>query len=204
MNTTKLAAIAFFVLAIIGCSYMESYLDLAKDKGLTKAYNDVLNKWTRQKIVYSQFETKVQISATYKGNAFNKAYLEEYARIYNLTEAERKRRSDMQAGFASDFREFFFYAYIPDKEANDFEKPNSIWRVFLLDEKGNRVEPLEIRKIEKITPVIEEFYPYINKYYGMCYSLKFPPAPDGIAGDATSRMRLIFTGVPGKVELTWP
>ena len=194
---------AFVILAIIGCSSVTSYLDIARDKGTSKAYMDVLNRWTRKETLYSQFETNIQISATYKGNVFNKAYLDEYARMYNLTETEKEKRSDLQAGFASDFREFLFYAYIPDKEANDFEKPNSIWKIFLLDEKGNRVEPLEIRKIEKITPVIEEFYPYINKYYGMFYSVKFPPVPGGAADDTTGRMRLLFTGVLGKVELAW-
>lgn len=81
----------------------------------------------------------------------------------------------MQSGFARDFTEFFFYASMFRKEANDFDRPNSSWAIFLADEKGHRTAPLEVRKIEKITPLIEEFFPFINQYYGICYRLKFPP-----------------------------
>ncbi len=204
MSNAKLASIAVLILIVAGCSHVESYLDVAKDKGISKTYLDSLNSWTRREIVYSQFETKIQISATYKGHAFNKAYLEEYASVYKLTEAEKKRREDTQAGFSSEYREFIFYASLPDKEANDFEKHNSVWSVFLIDENGKRKEHIEIRKIEKISPVMEEFFPYINKYYGTCYVIKFPPASDGKTDEAVRPIKLVVTGVLGKIELSWP
>lgn len=193
-------------LALMGCSQVGSYLELSKDKGISTGYLDVLNRWTRKETVYSQFETKVQISATYKSDDFNRAYGAEYARIYYLTDAEKKRREEMQSGFTRDFREIFFYAAMADKETNDFDRPNSIWTVFLIDSSGKRIYPVDIRRIEKITPLIEEFYPYINKYYGNCYSLKFPPpAADGnIGANATRPMKVVFASVLGKAELSWP
>ena len=198
--------IYILILSIAGCSHVESYLDVAKDKGISRKYLDVLDRWTRKGTLYSQFETKVQISATCKSEAFNAAYIEEYARIYYLTDGERKRMDDLQAGFARDFTEFFFYASMSQKEANDFDNRNSSWSIFLIDEKGNRIKPLDVRKIEKIAPVMEEFFPYINKYYGSLYSLKFPPAAgDGKTGADTPRqMKLVIAGVMGTMELTWP
>ena len=198
--------IYILMLSIAGCSHVESYLDVAKDKGISRKYLDVLDRWTRKGTLYSQFETKFQITATWKSEAFNRAYIEEYARIYYLTDEERKRMDDVQSGFARDFTEFFFYASMSQKEANDFDNRNSSWSIFLIDEKGNRIKPLEVRKIEKIAAVMEEFFPYVNKYYGSCYSLKFPLATGigNTSADTPRQMKLVIAGVMGAMELTWP
>ena len=74
----------------------------------------------------------------------------------------------------SDFAEFIFYAYIPEKTSNDFDKRGSIWTVFLVNEKGDRIDPVELRRIDPITPVITEFFPYIHPHYGIAYRLRFP------------------------------
>jgi hypothetical protein len=200
-----IAAIALLV-SVIGCSHVGNYLDVAKDKGISKAYIDALNQCTRKETVYSRFETRVQISATYKNDVFNQAYNAEYARVYYLTDADKKRREDMQAGFTRDFREIFVYAAMPDNDANDFDRANSSWTIFLSDAGGNQIKPLDVRRVEKVTPLMEEFYPYINKHYGHCYILKFPPvAVEGKTGaDVTKPMKIVFTSVLGKAELSWP
>ena len=205
MNIIKYMAFLIFFLATISCSNFASYLDITKDKRLTQGYLKVFNQWTRKDVLYSQFDTKVIINTTYKSYAFNKAYLDEYARIYNLTDAERKHREEMTADFSKNSTEFFFYASMANKEANDFDRSNSIWTVYLIDEKGKRIEPLEIRRIEKISTMMEEFFPFINKYYGNCYSLKFPPLPSvDKESPKTPPMKLVFTSVFGRVEQTWP
>ncbi len=199
-----LVLVMLYSVSFISCSHVQSYMDVARDEKISRGYQDVLNRWTKKEIVYSQFETRVQITATYKSDAFNRAYNKEYARIYYLTAEESKRREEMEAGFTHDFREIIFYAAMPNKEANDFEKANSTWSVFLSDEKGTRIAPIEIRKIEKITPLIEAFFPYVNKYYGNCYTLKFPPAGDSPGGKDDRPMKLVLTSVLGKAELIWP
>ena len=183
-----------------GCTHLEGYLEIVKDEGVSKEYLNALNKWTRDKTVYSQFETKARIVATYKNREFNEAYLSEYSRIYSLTESEKTLKEAILTDAASDFTEFFFYAYTPEKDSNDFNRQNSIWTIFLVDEKGNKIYPAGVSKIRKITPIIEEFYPYVNQYYGMFYSLKFPPpSVDG----APKYLKLVFTSVLGKVEFEW-
>ena len=205
-TVSNLVMALVLLLSVIGCSHVGNYLDAAKDKGISTGYIDVLNRWTRKETVYSQFETKVHISATYKSDDFNRAYGAEYARIYYLTDPEKKRMEDMQSGFTHESREFFFYAAMAKKDTNDFDRPDSIWTIFLIDEQGNQIKPLDLRRIERITPLMEEFYPYINKYYGNCYSLKFPLlAADGKnAANAKRPMKVVFSSVLGKAELSWP
>jgi hypothetical protein len=206
MYIMRVLTALLLLLSVFGCSHVDKYLDVAKDKGISKTYLDVLNRWSRKETLYSQFETKVQITATYKNDEYNRAYSAEYARVYYLTDAERKTRDELQSGFTRESREFFFYAAMAAKERNDFDRPNSIWTIFLIDEQGNQIQPLEVRRIERITPLMEEFYPYVNKYYGNCYSLKFPiPATGGKTGlDVAKPMKIVFSSVLGKAELAWP
>lgn len=206
MNGIAGIVLSILLLGFTGCSYLKGYVDMAKEKGLSDEYQAVLNTWTRTKTVHSQFETKVTITSTLKSPAFNRAYIKEYERIYTLGPAEKKKWEETQEGLASDFTELLFYAYIPEKEANDFDRRNSAWTVFIIDDLGRREDPVEIRRIDKITTVTEAFYPYINKYYGNFYSLKFKPLK-GLEGDRSDPSRkplkLVMTSVLARVELEW-
>jgi hypothetical protein len=179
---------------------------MAKDKGHSEEYRAALNTWTRTKTVHSQFETRASVTATLKSPAFNRAYLNEYARIHQLSPAQRQQGKETQENLLSDFTEFLFYAYTPDKNANDFDRNHSVWRVFILDDGGNRIEPVEIRRIDPITTVTESFFPYIRKYYGHFYSLKFKPLSgvNAMTGDPSGKsFKLVMTGVVAHVELEW-
>jgi hypothetical protein len=186
------------LLAAAGCAHLDGYLDVAKEKGMSAEYRTVLEKWTRSQIVYSQFETRVHIRATFRGPEFRDAQLKEYSRLYLLSGAEKKQRAGIQEAAAADLAEFLFYAYLPEKTHNDFDRRGSIWSVFLIGRNGERIEPVEVRRIDPVTPLVTEFFPYVNPHYGVAYHLRFPAA----AMDAKSApFRLVFASVIGKVEL---
>jgi hypothetical protein len=187
------------LIVIAGCSHLEGYWDIARDKGMSEEYQAALTKWTRSRIIYSQFETQAHISATFQSPEFSRAYLDEYSRIYHLREGEGKRQEEIRKEKVSDFVEFIFYAYIPEKVSNDFDKRGSIWTVFLVNEKGDRIDPMELRRIDPITPVIREFFPYIHPYYGIAYRLRFSSLNQPVGDFRT--MKLVFASVIGEVEL---
>ncbi len=203
----KALATAFLLMAILlssGCgrSALEGYIDIAKDKGgVSKEYLGVLHQWTRDQTIYSQFETMVRIAVTYRSREFQDAYSKEYSRIYLLTQPEEKKRGAALAGLTEDAMEFFFYAYIPDKTRNDFARLNSIWTIFLEDGSGKRHYPTEVRLVEKVTLMVEEFYPYGNPYYGSYYNLKFRPLAGG--GKTPPEVKLVFVSVLGRIEHEW-
>jgi len=206
MNGIMRIFLSILLLTVVGCSYLQGYVDMARDKGHADEYLTALDTWTRTKTVHSQFETRVSIAATLKSRAFSTAYLNEHERIHQLTPEQRRQREETQANLRSDFTEFVFYAYTPEKDANDFDRRNSIWSVFILDDQGNRLEPVEIRLMDPITTVTESFFPYIRKYYGKFYSLKFKPLPgidDGTGGRAGKPFKLVMTSVVARVELEW-
>ena len=199
---TRQAAIliSLFLVSLTGCAsmraYVGSYVEMAKEQDLSDAYKDSLQRWTRAQTAYSGFETRFHISATYRSQSFRDAFLKEQARIFILDPEEQKKREAQQRDTAADFTEFFFYAYTADKGLNDFGERNSLWRVFIVDETGQQINPLEIRKIDKVSPVVEALFPYVQKHYGFCYHIKFPR-------QSASTLRLVFTSYLGKVELRW-
>jgi len=126
MKSYPRIVLLILVLGFTGCAYLQGYVEMAKDRGLSDEYRAALNTWTRAQTVHSQFETKVSIHSTLKSQAFSMAYLKEYERIYQLAPEEKQKRERTQAGLTSDFTEFLVYAYTPEKEANDFDKRNSV------------------------------------------------------------------------------
>ncbi|MFZ4440203.1 MAG: hypothetical protein ACOYOS_17390 [Syntrophales bacterium] len=188
---------ALCLIGVAACSHIEGYLDIVKDKGMSVEYLQILDRWTRSKIIYSQFDTQANIIATLRSPEFNRAYLKEYARIYQFSADELKNYEAMRA--ASEFTEFIFYAHIPERSENDFDRRGSIWSIFLLNSKGEKITPVEVRRVDPVTPVVTGFFTYIKPYYGICYWLRFPPLEKIDGGNGP--LKLVFASVIGKVEL---
>jgi hypothetical protein len=197
--------ILIVLFAPAGCTTLNEYANMARDEGIpSKAYLDTLNHWTRDRIVYSEFETKARIAATLRSREFVEAYQKEYARIYALGAPEANKAADLQFQGSAEYLEFYFYAYVPDRDNNDFAKANSIWKIYRVDGNGQMVKPVDLREITKVTPVIEQLFPYVNRYHGKFYSLRFPAAGVGTAqGGKPEPIRLVFTSVLARVELEW-
>lgn len=185
------------LIGLAGCTQVREYTDIPKKKGVSDEYMKDLAAWTRTNTVYSEFQTNLKIVCTYKSRQFKDAYVREYSRLYLLPHEAEQQKIQLMKELSAEETEFSFYAYTADFEANDFSRAESSWKIFLLDEKGNQVHPVEIRRINKITPVVEQFFPYINQYHGKFYTVRFPRQPDNM------KMRLVFTGVLGTVTLEW-
>ncbi|HOW57083.1 MAG TPA: hypothetical protein PKZ12_03710 [Smithellaceae bacterium] len=197
----KVFVVSAVCLFLISCATGKEYVNILRSTGVSGEYLQVLEQYTVKKVLYSQMETRLQIAATYKSRDFQDAYRKEYSRLYELSSAEIKAREETQTNVASDFTEYVFYAYVPEREANDFSSRNSLWKVYLQDARGEKIYPMEIRKIENVTVLLEQLYPYINRYHGIFYSLKFPP--EASQSSPSPAKKLVVTGVMGKLELDW-
>lgn len=201
-GSARFAAPGLLVLILVllaGCDYLRSYVEMVPEKGVSREYRAVLDASTRTRGLHSQLETRADLTATFKSAEFRAAYVKDYARLYGLTEEQMKTRREVLDEMASDFDEFFLYAAMPDRDANDFDRSGSVWKIYLVDDRGTRFEPMEVRRIGKVNPLVTAFYPYVNPYHGTCYSLKFKAGSVPREGS----FRLVFTGVLGKVELSW-
>ncbi len=192
---------ALCLVGISACSQVQGYLDVVSDKGISKSYVQELKRWTRSQKAYSRFETKAHIEATLRSHDFNRSYVEEYSRIYQLNTDERKKMEVTLTAAASEFTEFIFYAYVPNKMENDFDRRGSVWSIFLVNGKGEKIAPIEVKRLDPVTPVVAEFFPYINPYYGVAYRLLFSQQLKDGHGDGP--LKLVFTSVIGKVDLAF-
>ncbi|MBW2636795.1 MAG: hypothetical protein JRC86_04610 [Deltaproteobacteria bacterium] len=184
-----------------GCAYLEDYLEIAEGNTISEKYLTALEGSTQQKTVYAEFETRARIVATYKSEAFIDALRNEYSRIYQSSREDERVGKDIFGHSEDGFEEFLFYASLPEGDANDFAREDSIWDTFLLSETEERFYPDEIREVTAITPIITKFFPYVNPYYGKFYSVKFTRPEKGIG--ESQRLTLVFASVLGRVELTW-
>ncbi len=174
-------------------------------KPAESGYLSVLEKWTREGNVYENFETKVLISATYKTNEFRASYAAEYINTFML---DAKKGDDLMKGemeAPKKHHEFFLSIHTPNIEWSDLEKKEPIWALYLVNDSGEAVSPLDIKKVKEKGPGVVRFYPYFTEW-SVGYTVKFPLIlPDGrefITAEA-KYIKLVLTGTPGKGELVW-
>ncbi|MBI5599805.1 MAG: hypothetical protein HY890_08755 [Deltaproteobacteria bacterium] len=175
-------------------------------KWTARPYYDIMNQWTRNTKVFDGLESRLYIHATFRSLPYRKAYVEEYSRRYELGADMEKTLLVREIEAQEAYNEFFIAAYTPSAEWNDFEKAGSIWKLYLSDRSGARLEPLEIKKVDSKDPLYREFFPYLDPWsYG--YIVRFPRYDSegrGPVGDRDSGfLRLVVTGLKGRGELVW-
>ncbi|MBI5874704.1 MAG: hypothetical protein HZB81_02475 [Deltaproteobacteria bacterium] len=169
-------------------------------------YFDILPQMTKGKKVIDNLDSKLFIYATYKNWPLKEAYVEEYARRYQMDNYQKDRLNVSEKESDERFNEFFVAVYTPDERWNDFDQPLSIWKIYMEDEKGNRAYPLEIKKVDVNSPLIREFYPHLD-LWSSGYIVKFPKymtiGEEPFPGKDANYFKLIVTGVVGRAELEW-
>ena len=63
-------------------------------------YSEVYQRWTRHDFVMHDVEKALEVWATFKSWDFREAYVERYAAIYSLSDAERDDAAERAAGRA--------------------------------------------------------------------------------------------------------
>ncbi|MFQ5442791.1 MAG: hypothetical protein ACE5EB_08725 [Thermodesulfobacteriota bacterium] len=179
----------------------------AAKKGAVRAgYFSELSRWTRSKAVFKGLEDRLYISATFKSRSFRKAYAEYYAESYRLDSDYREVLLKREMDQAEKFNEVFFTVYTPEEDWNDFSRKDSVWKVYLEDNLGNRLAPISIETVEGSSSIIREFFPYFD-LWSTAYTARFPKysvtSAEPIPGKDTGYIKLVVTGVLGAGELKW-
>lgn len=167
-------------------------------------YLAVLDRWSRGDKVYEGLEARLYMNATYKTIEFRKAYIDRYAKGYELSPERVKSLMERETEQSLAYNEFFFTAFTPEEALNDFAEKDSVWQIYLEDAKGNRAKPLSIIAVSNSEPVLREIFPYFD-LWSKAYTIQFPKYADN--GDEISPdsgpVKIIVTGVMGKGEMTW-
>lgn len=187
------------------CTRVSRFVESA-DPFHTDTYKRVCDQWSQEARIHHGFEVSLIVSATFKSADFRRAYADEYAEAYQLTPAGRKQfvEDQMKAGRLG--HEFVMAVFLPETRWDDFHKANSVWKLLLVNDEGERVAPVEVRNLKRQKAVMSHFFPYITPWKSV-YMVRFPSniteSDRPIIGDDTKEIKLVITSVLGTAELLW-
>jgi hypothetical protein len=207
----RLAGVAATVLTVAalagGCASQKPKLvDFSESERnyVAKDYEDVYVRWTRHQSALTDADVALEAWATYKSWDFREAYVERYATVYSLSEADRAtlRRSQLEA-FHKGY-EFHVTAQSWSFSWNDLEKASSAWRTTLVDAAGHELMPEPIR-VERLPDAYErEFFPDKTPFT-KTYSIRFqvPSGDSEFGGPKSGSITLRIASPIGRLDLTW-
>jgi hypothetical protein len=205
--TGRLAVVLFVAAAAtIGCQSEQGaridFSDTPRDY-VAKDYRGVYTRWTRHEYALHDVDKALEVWATYKSWDFREAYVERYASIYGLPEADRGKLRDAQRIAFEEAFEFHVTAQSSIFKWNDLEKASSPWRLTLVDALGHELQP-EVVKVIKLPDAYEtEFFPSRTPFT-KTYTVRFV-APKGseFSGTKSGALILRFASPIGRLECTW-
>ena len=167
-------------------------------------YGEAYTRWTRHDFVLREVEKALEVWVTYKSWDWREAYVEHYASIYSLSDADRNTLRTAQRDAFHKAYEFHVTAQSANYKWNDLDKSSSPWRVTLLDALGHELPTDGPIKIEKLPEGYErEFFP-AKTPFSKTYSVRFVPgAGADFAGIKSGAITLRFASPLGRVEVSW-
>ena len=196
------------LLMLLGCQGLAQIDNAAKSADPYKGsdYPSVSDKWSREARIYRGLDVELIAAATFKSAEFREAYADEYARVFLLTETEKNKLVHDQQAAAAVYHDFLMAAFIPNKKWNDFDKKDSVWKVYLALDGQRQLEALEIRRVKRVNAEISHFYPFITPWkfvYRIRFPQTYPGTDEPVINANTEMVSLVITGVQGTTTMQW-
>ena len=192
-----------------GCKGQQVRVDFSETprEYVAKDYAEVYERWTRHQSALHDVDIALEAWATFKSWDFREAYIERYASIYSLSEADRASLRQAQLDACRHTYEFTVTALSAEARWNDLERPSSAWRIALVDALGHELAPSEI-KVEKLPDAYErEFFParnQFNRVFTKTYAVRFAiPATGEFSGVKSGTITLRIASPIGRLDLNW-
>jgi len=171
---------------------------------LPKEYRNVFDRWTRHDYAQYEVDKAIEVWATFKSWDFREAYIERYASVYSLSDADRTTLRQAQREAYQQAYEFHVIAQSADYTWNDLDKSSSAWRVSLVDALGHEL-PSDRIHVEKLPDAYErDFFPDKTPF-SKSYSIRFTMPAAGVewSGVKSGSIMLRIASPIGRVELLW-
>lgn len=166
-------------------------------------YPRVYRHWTRHEKVLHGLDPAIEVWATLKSWEFREAFLSRYAEIYRVPEPRRVELRSFELGQAREGFEFLVTAQSAKFQWNDFERPNSAWKITLVDGTGRELDPDKIEIPRLPDAYLESFYPDRTPF-SRTYLVRFArPGGREFLGPRTGRLMLRIASPIGTAELIW-
>ena len=190
---------------LLGCSTLP-----LPDPKFEGPYGIALEKATRKATLYSGLETRAFVRATYLSPEFVTVMAGELSRLRAEPPSEAAQRLARMLD-ENKTPSFFVALHTPYKEWNDWQEPNSIWRV-AVDFGHGQIDKPKVTRIERPDAETLALFPYLDNF-SIGYYLRFTGAPEpavlpdslagGIVASALGQVQMVAAGALGKLRLEW-
>jgi hypothetical protein len=135
-------------------------------------YKEIFDRWTRRAQVYDKLDQELFVAATLESPEFRTARIQRMGSFKSMPPDAVKAAIDQELGSSQQTYDFFM-AVIPGARSwDDFDRPNSIWRLALVTSTGE-VTPLQIDRIGKADVNLRGVYLYLGDFW-TAYRIHFP------------------------------
>jgi hypothetical protein len=165
-------------------------------------YSAVTEDWTRKAQLHANYQEVCELVATFKSAEWRAARAVRDADVRGLVGPARDQRlADARAEAAGPY-ELEVMVTTWDRRENDLERgKKSVWRVVLIDETGNEIEPLEIVRDRRPAYVVRAEFPALGEF-ATPYIARFPRTTP-LFGPNARRVRLRMSSTRGGLEVAW-
>ena len=196
-------AICFVVWLCAACATTKPVVRLTEDWPATiRDYDDVVADWTRKAQLHAAYQEVCELVATFKSAEWRAAHAAYEADNRGLTgDARAKHIAQARADVAGPY-ELEVMVTTWDRRENDLDRgKKSVWRIVLIDEQGQEIEPLEIIKDRRPSYVVRAEFPALGEF-AMPYIARFPRTT-ALFGPTAKQLRLRMSSTRGGIEVTW-
>jgi len=177
----------------------------ASNEAAEAAYEATIAKFTERGESYNQLDDRIFCAATYQSWAFREARVQRLASFQSRSPEQVLNNLDQERAAYDGYYEFFFGAHVSDFHFNDFDRPDSIWRLALIAD-SSQAQPLLIQRVGRADLNMRAIYPYMDEFW-VGYWVRFPRnASNGspLLTPGTTRFKLRVASSLGRVDMLFP
>ena len=189
------AAAAAFLLPMSGCVHsIDSDIEVADAPEDDAAYDAVMQKSTRVKSVFKDFENRYQIATTYLSPEFRNAFSQRLTKVY-MTGAGEFEEANAKAGF-------FVSLNAPFDERADLANPQH-WSVLMKTADG-LIKPVVVKRLSD-KERWRAFFGSVNTWSHDYLIVFDAPGVNPASADLVEKttINIVFANADGQVSLTW-
>ncbi len=207
MTGRWLAAVLLAAALVGGCQPDPISLRAGTRSFTESDYQRVYRAWTRdeQDFSWTRLTDVLRVTATFESWEFRWAYVIRYAHDYSIQADARDRMLRATLQDAQRNHRFLVSMIGSEFDESVLTRPQTAWRVLLIDEHGRQTPPSSIERIRRPTAADRVYFESIDPQRE-AFRVQFPAVRDdglpSIPPDA-HQVTLRFTGARGRVDLVW-
>ncbi len=171
----------------------------------TSDFDEVTSRWTRVGYLTEKLPRPhqvLEVYATLKSPDWRSAYTEFMTRQSKLPAEERQKLLDKMKKEESEFYEVELMVAVDDRRSNNLHQgQRSAWRLSLVDDDGQEIEPTSVIKDRRPRTVVQAEFPHLSNFH-TAYVVKFPKTVPLFGPDAR-QVAFKMGNQRGAVELFW-